>query len=429
MSGRPVSARLFAHALERMPGGVNSPVRAFAHVGGSPVFIERAEGCHLYGADGERYIDYVGCWGAAILGHAHADVRAAVADRMRCGFGFGAPTELENALADILRERMPSLRLLRLVNSGTEAAMSAIRLARGHTGRDGLIKFQGGYHGHADSLLVKAGSGALAIPTADSAGVPAALASLSQVAEYNNLESVSALLESHPAQIAAIIVEPVAGNMGCVPPLPGFLPGLRALCDAHGALLIMDEVMTGFRVGPGGGQARYGVEPDLTVLGKVIGGGLPIGAFGGRADIMAQLAPSGPVYQAGTLSGNPLSVSCGLATLQALGAPGFFDRLSARTAQLTDGLQALADAAGVPFSTQRVGGMFGLFFNDGEPVTGYAQVRACDGERFARFFLAMLERGVHLAPSPYEAGFMSAAHGDADIEATLGAARAAFAAL
>ena len=409
-----------------MPGGVNSPVRAFGPVGGSPVFIERAEGCHLYGADGERYIDYVGCWGAAILGHAHPAVVCAVAKAARAGVGYGAPTAQENEMADALRAAMPALERLRLVNSGTEATMSAIRLARGHTGREGLIKFRGCYHGHADSLLVKAGSGALALGTPDSAGVPAALAALSGIAEYNDLDSVRALFEAHPGRFAAVIVEPVAGNMGCVAPLPGFLPGLRALCDEHGALLIMDEVMTGFRVGPGGAQALYGVVPDLSTLGKVIGGGMPIGAFGGRAEIMERLAPLGPVYQAGTLSGNPLSVACGLATLSALGAPGFFERLAERVRRLTDGLQALADAAGVAFSTQRVGGMFGLFFNESAPVRRYDQVLAGDPARFARFFGAMLERGVYLAPSPYEAGFMSAAHSDADIDATLEAAEAAF---
>ena len=429
MSARPESARLFADALCRMPGGVNSPARAFSQVGGCPVFIERASGCHMYGADGERYIDYVGCWGAAILGHAHPEVVAAVSAAARGGVGFGAPTARESELAEALNRRMPSLERLRLVNSGTEAAMSAIRLARGYTGRDVLVKFRGCYHGHADSLLVKAGSGALGFGAPDSAGVPSALAELSLVAEYNDLDSARALLEARAGRVAAVIVEPVAGNMGCVPPVPGFLDGLRTLCDEHGALLIMDEVMTGFRVAPGGAQALYGVAPDLTVLGKVIGGGLPVGAFGGRADVMAKLAPDGPVYQAGTLSGNPLGVACGLATLRALDAPGLFDRIVGLTRRLTGGLQALADAAGVPFRTQCVGGMFGAFFNDGAPVTRYAQVRASDARRFGRFFQAMLGQGVYLAPSRYEAGFVSAAHGDADIDATLAAADAAFAAL
>ncbi len=420
---------LFAAAVQCIPGGVNSPVRAFRAVGGEPPFIESGAGAYLFDVDGRRYIDYVGSWGPMIAGHAHPEVLDAVRATLARGLGFGAPTEIEVRMARRLCELMPSLELVRMVNSGTEATMSAIRLARGYTGRDRIVKFEGCYHGHADSLLVKAGSGALTLGVPTSPGVPADLARHTTTLTYNDLDPVRAAFERAGDEIACVIVEPVAGNMNCIPPRPGFLEGLRELCDRHGSLLIFDEVMTGFRVALGGAQARYGVTPDLTTLGKVIGGGLPVGAFGGRRAVMEALAPQGPVYQAGTLSGNPVALAAGLATLDIVARPGFFEGLEAKVRRLTEGLQEAARAAGVGFTVNRVGGMFGLFFTDAPKVEDYRQATACDTERFARFFRAMLAAGVYLAPSPFEAGFVSGAHGDAEIEATIEAARTAFAGL
>ncbi len=413
---------LFAAAQRHIPGGVNSPVRAFRSVGGDPVFFERATGPYVYDADGQRYIDYVGSWGPMILGHAHPEVIAAVSERIQSGLSFGAPTELETRMADKVCELVPSMDLVRMVSSGTEATMSAIRLARGFTGRDRLVKFEGGYHGHADSLLVKAGSGALTLGEPSSPGVPAALAELTLTLAYNDLDQVRDLFARMGDQIACIIVEPVAGNMNCIPPVPGFLEGLREICDAHGALLIFDEVMTGFRVALGGAQTVYGVTPDLTTLGKIIGGGMPVGAFGGRRDVMAKISPLGPVYQAGTLSGNPVAMTAGLKTLELISAPGFYEDLETKTRQLTEGLKAAALAAGIPLTTNQIGGMFGLFFTEVDRVKDYAGATACDVARFRAFFHAMLARGQYLAPSAFEAGFVSAAHSQADIQATLIAA-------
>ncbi|WP_133510064.1 glutamate-1-semialdehyde 2,1-aminomutase [Candidatus Thiosymbion oneisti] len=418
---------LFAAAQRHISGGVNSPVRAFRGVGGDPIFFEHAAGPYLFDADGNRYLDYVGSWGPMILGHAHPQVLAAVTDRMHKGLSFGAPTELETRMADQLCELIPSLDLVRMVSSGTEATMSAIRLARGHTGRDKLVKFEGCYHGHADSLLVKAGSGALTLGEPSSPGVPAALAELTVTLAYNDLDQVRDTFARSGEEIACIIVEPVAGNMGCIPPEPGFLEGLRALCDRYGGLLIFDEVMTGFRVALGGAQGRYGVTPDLTTLGKVIGGGLPVGAFGGRRDVMEKIAPLGPVYQAGTLSGNPVTMAAGLTTLELISRPGFYQDLEAKTEQLVTGLEAQAAAAGVPLTSNRVGAMFGLFFTAAERVTDFAGATACNQDQFRAFFHAMLERGVYLAPSAFETGFLSAAHSEEDIAATLRAAAEAFA--
>jgi len=418
---------LFAAAQRRIPGGVNSPVRAFYGVGGEPIFFERAAGPHLFDADGNRYLDYVGSWGPMILGHAHPQVIAAVTDRMRQGLSFGAPTKLETRMADKVCELVPSMDLVRMVSSGTEATMSAIRLARGHTGRDKLVKFEGCYHGHSDSLLVKVGSGALTLGEPSSPGVPPALAELTVTLDYNDLDQVQDTFARIGAEIACVIVEPVAGNMGCIPPEPGFLEGLRALCDRYGGLLIFDEVMTGFRVALGGAQERYRVTPDLTTLGKIIGGGMPVGAFGGRREVMDQIAPSGPVYQAGTLSGNPVAMAAGLTTLELISRPGFYQDLEAKTEQLVTGLEEQAAAAGIPLTTNRVGAMFGLFFTDAERVTDFTGATACNQDRFRAFFHAMLERGVYLAPSAYEAGFLSAAHGEKEIAQTLRAAAAAFA--
>ena len=423
------SEELFEQARAVIPGGVNSPVRAFKGVGGKPVFFKKARGARLYDVDGKEYIDYIGSWGPMILGHNHPDVLAAVRDQALAGLSFGAPTELETRLARMVREMVPSMELLRMVNSGTEATMSAIRLARGFTGRERIIKFTGCYHGHSDALLVQAGSGALTLGVPSSPGVPAALAELTITLTFNDLVEVERTFKQLGDEIAGIIVEPVAGNMNCVPPLPGFLAGLRRLCDQYGAVLIFDEVMTGFRVALGGAQAYYGVVPDLTTLGKIIGGGLPVGAFGGRKDIMEHLAPLGPVYQAGTLSGNPLAMAAGLATLENLAAPGFHDTLSAKTAGLLQGLQEKAQAAGIPFTTTQVGGMFGLFFTDQQAIDSFSAVMACDSQRYARFFHGMLEHGVYLAPSAFEAGFMSIAHGQAELEVTLAAAEQAFAGL
>ncbi len=420
---------LFQRAQQHIPGGVNSPVRAFRGVGGDPVFVERAAGPHIFDPDGKRYIDYVGSWGPMILGHAHPAVLEAVEKAARHGLSFGAPTALETAMADRVCELVPSLGLVRMVNSGTEATMSAIRLARGHTGRDKIVKFEGCYHGHSDSLLVKAGSGALTLGTPSSPGVPACLAEQTITLPYNDLAQVEQTFASLGEQIACIIVEPVAGNMNCIPPVPGFLQGLRRVCDQFGTVLIFDEVMTGFRVALGGAQSLYGVRPDLTTLGKIIGGGMPVGAFGGRQEIMQKLAPLGPVYQAGTLSGNPVAMAAGLQTLELISAPGFYQALSAQTARLVAGIKAQAEAAQIPLATNQVGGMFGLFFTDEKQVTNYTQATACDQDRFGRFFHAMLHRGIYLAPSAFEAGFVSAAHTDLEIDATIAAAAEAFAEL
>jgi glutamate-1-semialdehyde 2,1-aminomutase len=417
---------LFQEACRYIPGGVNSPVRAFRGVGGEPVFFARASGAYVESADGRRLLDYVGSWGPMILGHAHPDVIAAVREKALDGLSFGAPTAIETELARRVIELVPSIELVRMVSSGTEATMSAIRLARGFTGRDRILKFEGCYHGHSDSLLVKAGSGALTLGVPTSPGVPAELARHTLTLPYNDVEALDGCFAELGDELACVIVEPVAGNMNCIPPVPGFLERMRELCTRHGAVLIFDEVMTGFRVARGGAQELYGVRPDLTTLGKIIGGGMPVGAFGGRREIMERLAPLGPVYQAGTLSGNPVAMAAGLATLAGLSVPGFHERLAARTAQLCEGLEAAAREAGVPFTTNHVCGMFGLFFTGDGPVTSYAQATACDVERFKRFFHAMLAQGVYLAPSAFEAGFISAAHGQAEIDQTLAAARSAF---
>ena len=417
--------QLFERAQRVIPGGVNSPVRAFRSVGGTPRFFVRGEGPYLFDADGKRYIDYVGSWGPAILGHAHPAVVEAVQSTAAHGLSFGAPTELEIMLAEALIRRLPSLELVRLVSSGTEATMSALRLARGYTGRSKIVKFEGCYHGHGDSLLVKAGSGALTFGQPSSAGVPSAIAGETIVLPYNELTALQETFEADGDAIAAVIVEPIAGNMNLVLPKAGFLEGLRALCDRNGAVLIFDEVMTGFRVHARGAQGLYGVVPDLTTLGKVIGGGMPVGAFGGRRAIMEFIAPLGPVYQAGTLSGNPVAVAAGLATLAATEAQGFYARLSATTRALTDGLARAAKRRGVAFSAQAAGGMFGIYFAASPPVT-YAEVLACDKERFNRFFHAMLDAGIYLAPSAYEAGFVSAVHSEDVIEQTIAAAEGAF---
>ncbi|MDX2313473.1 MAG: glutamate-1-semialdehyde 2,1-aminomutase [Gammaproteobacteria bacterium] len=423
------SESLFAQAQRHIPGGVNSPVRAFRAVGGDPVFFQRGEGAYLVDADGRRYVDYVGSWGPMIVGHAHPQVVRAVQDAAAGGLGFGAPTVIETQMADTICALMPSIEQVRMVNSGTEATMSAIRLARGFTGRDGIIKFEGCYHGHADSLLVKAGSGALTLGVPTSPGVPADLAAHTITQDFNDAEQVEATFAKLGDKIAAVIVEPVAGNMNCVPPLPGFLQTLRRCCDAHGTLLIFDEVMTGFRVALGGAQALYGVRPDLTTLGKVIGGGLPVGAFGGRADVMAHLAPLGPVYQAGTLSGNPVAMAAGLANLQLVQEEGFYQRLGSVAEKLTAGLAERARKADIEFCCNHVGGMFGLFFSDQNPIRHFSQVMACDQARFVRFFHGMLREGVYLAPSAFETGFVSSAHDDQAIAATLAAAERVFATL
>jgi glutamate-1-semialdehyde 2,1-aminomutase len=420
------SESLFANAQRVLPGGVNSPVRAFRRVGGQPVFFKRGEGAYLIDEDDKRYVDYVGSWGPMVAGHAHPDVVQAVASTARSGLSFGAPTEIETVLAEVVCALVPSIEMLRMVNSGTEATMSAIRLARGFTGRDRIVKFEGCYHGHSDGLLVKAGSGALTLGEPDSLGVPAAVAGLTTTLEFNNSEQVESLFRTHGSDLAAVIVEPVAGNMSCVLPEPGFLETLRQQCTTHGAVLIFDEVMTGFRVASGGAQAVYGITPDLTTLGKVIGGGMPVGAFGGRRDIMSKIAPLGGVYQAGTLSGNPIAMAAGLATLKLISAPGFFDTLGANTARLMTALAALAAAAGIPFVTNQIGGMFGFFFTASPVVTRFSHVMNTDSARFNTFFHAMLADGINLAPSPYESGFVSAAHGEVEFDLTLAAARRAF---
>lgn len=419
---------LFTAAQRHIPGGVNSPVRAFRSVGGDPVFFERASGPYIFDADGQRYIDYVGSWGPMILGHAHPEVIAAIAERIQSGLSFGAPTELETRMADRVCELVPSMDLVRMVSSGTEATMSAIRLARGFTRRDRLVKFEGGYHGHADSLLVKAGSGALTLGEPSSPGVPAALAELTLTLAYNDLDPVRDLFNRMGDEIACIIVEPVAGNMNCIPPVPGFLAGLREICDTHGALLIFDEVMTGFRVAYGGAQELYGVTPDMTTLGKIIGGGLPVGAFGGKKDIMKLLSPSGGVYQAGTLSGNPLAMTAGIETLKLLQADGFYERLEQTSRRLADGITEAAKSAGYPIYPTRVGSMFCTFFTSNE-VRDWPTAATCDTKAFAAFFRMMLEKGIYLAPSQFETAFVSIAHTEAEIEKTIAAARSCFAAL
>ncbi|ARF49037.1 glutamate-1-semialdehyde 2,1-aminomutase [Pantoea stewartii] len=423
------SEKLFAEAQRLIPGGVNSPVRAFTGVGGVPLFIEHADGACLYDADGKAYIDYVGSWGPMVLGHNNEGIRQAVIEAAQRGLSFGAPTEMEVTMAQLVCDLVPSMEMVRMVNSGTEATMSAIRLARGFTGRDKIIKFEGCYHGHADHLLVKAGSGALTLGQPNSPGVPADFAKHTLTCTYNDLDSVRAAFEQYPAAVAAIIVEPVAGNMNCIPPQPDFLPGLRALCDEFGALLIIDEVMTGFRVALGGAQAHYNVKPDLTCLGKIIGGGMPVGAFGGRREVMSALAPTGPVYQAGTLSGNPVAMAAGYACLTQIAQPGMHDRLNRLTEQLAQGLVEAARQENIPVVVNQVGGMFGLFFTDADSVTCYQDVTQCDVERFKRFFHLMLEEGVYFAPSAFEAGFMSLAHTDEDIQHTVEAARRCFAKL
>ncbi|GAB3110362.1 glutamate-1-semialdehyde 2,1-aminomutase [Aestuariicella hydrocarbonica] len=416
------SSELFQQAQQHIPGGVNSPVRAFRAVGGTPVFFERAEGAYMFDADNKRYVDYVLSWGPMILGHAHKDVIAAVVEKAQLGLSFGAPTAIETSLADRLCAIMPGMDMVRFVNSGTEATMSAIRLARGYTGRDKIIKFEGCYHGHSDSLLVKAGSGALTMGVPSSPGVPAALADHTVTLTYNDIAGVEAAFAEIGSEVACVIVEPVAGNMNCVPPIAGFLEALRTQCDQSGALLIIDEVMTGFRVSHTGAQGYYGIEADITTLGKVMGGGMPVGAFGGKKEIMSHIAPLGPVYQAGTLSGNPVAMAAGLKTLELISSEGFYENLCQKTDQLVAGLNAAAQKHGIPFTSNHVGSMFGFFFTDEEKITNYQQVMNCNIERFNQFFHGMLEEGVYLAPASYEAGFMSAAHTDEDIAFTLAAA-------
>ena len=420
---------LFAAAQQHIPGGVNSPVRAFKGVGGDPVFIESAKGAYMYDAEGKQYIDYVGSWGPMILGHAHPEVLDAVASVIQKGLSFGAPTELETRMADKVCELVPSMDMVRMVSSGTEATMSAIRLARGFTGRDKIVKFEGCYHGHSDSLLVKAGSGMLTLGEPSSPGVPAALAEHTITLTFNDIEQVKKAFSEVGEQIACIIVEPVAGNMNCIPPLEGFLEGLREVCDEYGSVLIFDEVMTGFRVGLGGVQGLYKVKPDMTTLGKVIGGGMPVGAFGGKREIMEKIAPLGPVYQAGTLSGNPVAMTAGMKTLELIAQPDFFSDLTRKTKQLVAGMLDLAKSSNIDMTANQVGAMFGLFFTDAEKVTDFAGSMACDQERFKKFFHGMLDRGVYMAPSAFEAGFVSAAHTDEDIANTLSAAAEVFATL
>ena len=423
------STALFSRAQSFIPGGVNSPVRAFKGVGGTPVFIQKAQGAYIYDTDGKQYVDYVGSWGPMILGHNHPSILNAVLKAAENGLSFGAPTPSEIDLAELVCNIVPSIEMVRMVSSGTEATMTAIRLARGYTGRDKILKFEGCYHGHSDSLLVKAGSGALTLGQPSSPGIPEDFAKYTLTAEYNNLDSVKALFEQYPDSISCVIIEPVAGNMNCVPPKSGFLQGIRELCDKYGALFIIDEVMTGFRVALAGAQSYYGVTPDLTTLGKVIGGGMPVGAVGGKKAIMEYLAPTGPVYQAGTLSGNPIAMAAGLACLNELKKPGNEQQLSIKTEKLCLGLKSLAEKHHVPFVVNYVGGMFGIFFTEQQEITSYAEVMKCDTEKFKIFFHKMLEQGVYLAPSAFEAGFMSLAHTDEDIERTLSAADIAFSAI
>jgi glutamate-1-semialdehyde 2,1-aminomutase len=419
------SHELFTRALSLMPGGVNSPVRAFQSVGGEPFFAQRAKGAYLFDVDGNRYIDYIGSWGPMIAGHAHPRVLEAVFNVAREGLSFGVPNPLEVTMAETIVRMVPSVEMVRMVNSGTEATLSAIRLARGATGRSRIVKFEGCYHGHGDSFLVKAGSGALTLGLPNSPGVPQALADLTLTLPYNDFDAASRLFDEVGDEVAALIVEPIAGNMNCILPRESFLAHLRSLCNRHGVVLIFDEVMTGFRVAVGGAQQLYRVRPDLTTFGKIIGGGMPVGAYGGSRALMQQIAPSGPIYQAGTLSGNPVAMAAGLATLELIRQPGFHAELEAKTHQLCDGLEAAAAEAGVPVTTNRTCGMFGLFFTD-RRVETYAQATACDGEAFKRFFHAMLGQGVYLAPSAFEAGFISSAHTELDIQATIEAARIAF---
>ncbi len=420
------SSNLFAQAKKFIPGGVNSPVRSFSGVGGTPVYFDHARGAYVYDSENKRYIDYVGSWGPMILGHAHPEVIATVKQTAEKGLSFGAPTEIETMMAAKVCELLPSIELVRMVSSGTEATMSALRLARGYTGRDKIVKFEGCYHGHSDSLLVKAGSGALTFGVPSSPGVPASVAADTLTLTYNDSQAVRDTFAELGEQIACIIVEPVAGNMNCIPPEAGFLECLREVCDQYGSVLIFDEVMTGFRVDLHSAQGLYQVKPDLTTLGKIIGGGMPVGAFGGSRKIMEYLAPLGPVYQAGTLSGNPVAMAAGLKTLELIGKPGFYADLTAKTQLLLTGLQQSADQAGIAFTTNQVGGMFGLFFCTEKPVSRFAQVMQCDQDRFKRFFHAMLEHGIYLAPSAFEAGFVSAAHTQADIESTIASAAAVF---
>lgn len=421
-----MNSRLFEQAKKVIPGGVNSPVRAFLSVGGAPVFISHAQGAYLFDTDGNKFIDFVGSWGPMIVGHSHPEVIDRIRDIIGQGLSFGAPTELETALAEKVCNLMPNIEKVRMVNSGTEAAMSAVRLARGYTGRDKIVKFEGCYHGHADGLLVKAGSGALTLGVPTSPGVPADYARHTLTLTYNDIDSVTALFREIGPEIAAIIVEPVAGNMNCLLPVPGFLEGLRQITKQYQSLLIFDEVMTGFRVALGGAQARFNIKPDLTVLGKVIGGGMPVGAFGGRAEIMDQVAPEGPVYQAGTLSGNPVAMCAGLATLELISGPGFYDQLEDKVGALMQGLKDVAATNRIPFTTNHCGGMFGIFFSSEEQISLFAQVMACDQTRFKTFFHHMLRQGIYLAPSAFEAGFMSSAHTTQDLEKTIAAADAAF---
>jgi len=423
------SEQLFAAAQQHIPGGVNSPVRAFKGVGGTPVFVKRAEGAYIYDEDDKQYIDYIGSWGPMLFGHNFPPVIEAVREALNYGISFGAPTAIETEMAELICQTVPAMELVRMVSSGTEATMSAIRLARGYTGRDKIVKFEGCYHGHSDSLLVKAGSGALTLGEPNSPGVPAALAEHTITLNFNDINSVKEAFAEVGEQVACIIVEPIAGNMNCIPPVPGFLEGLREVCDHYGSVLIFDEVMTGFRVARGGAQELYGVHADLVTLGKIIGGGMPVGAFGGKREIMEQIAPLGPVYQAGTLSGNPLAMRAGIAMLTAMQREGLYEELSAKTEYLTEGLKAVAAKNGVPVCTAAVGGMFGLFFTEADSVNSFAEATACDLEAFKTFFHLMLDEGVYLAPSAYEAGFLSAAHTGADLDATIAAADRAFARL
>ena len=420
---------LFAHAQKHIPGGVNSPVRAFKSVGGTPLFFKHAAGAYVTDEDDKRYVDYVGSWGPMILGHSHPDVLDAVRRQLEHGLSYGAPTAMETEMADLVCALVPSMDMVRMVSSGTEATMSAIRLARGFTGRDSIIKFEGCYHGHSDSLLVKAGSGLLTQGVPSSAGVPAAFAKHTLTLPFNDIDAVAQMLAEVGNEVACIIVEPVAGNMNCVPPAPGFLQGLREQCDKHGVVLIFDEVMTGFRVALGGAQAHYGVTPDLTTFGKIIGGGMPVGCFGGKREIMHCIAPLGPVYQAGTLSGNPLAMAAGLTTLKLISRPGFHAELSDYTACMLQGLQDRADAAGIPFVTTQAGGMFGLYFSGADDIVTFDDVMSSDAECFKRFFHLMLDGGVYLAPSAFEAGFTSITHGQTELAITLDAAERAFAEL
>lgn len=420
------ASALFSSAKQVIPGGVNSPVRSFSGVGGTPVFIDHASGAYIYDSSGKPYIDYVGSWGPMILGHAHPEVITAVKQATDKGLSFGAPTEIETLMAERVCALLPSIDMVRMVSSGTEATMSAIRLARGYTGRDKIVKFEGCYHGHSDSLLVKAGSGALTFGVPNSPGVPASVAEHTLTLTYNDSDSVRKLFAEIGEQIACIIVEPVAGNMNCIPPVPGFLETLRQVCDDYQSVLIFDEVMTGFRVGLQGAQGFYNIQPDVTTLGKIIGGGMPVGAFGGQRKIMEYLAPSGPVYQAGTLSGNPVAMAAGLKTLELIAKPGFYEALTAKTEKLMAGIKVRADKSGIAMTTNSVGGMFGLFFSADDQITTFAQVMQCDQGLFKRFFHAMLEEGIYLAPSAFEAGFVSAAHGDEELDKTLDSAEAVF---